>query len=56
MIEIARAHAGCLGDGLDLPLVAEMEATFYEPFPKDAQQVERPVGDSERRYGLGQLR
>jgi gentisate 1,2-dioxygenase len=43
-------------DGLDLPLVAEMEATFYEPFPKDAQRVERPVGDSERRYGLGQLR
>jgi gentisate 1,2-dioxygenase len=43
-------------DGLDLPLVAEMEATFYEPFAKDAQPVARPVGDSERRYGLGQLR
>ena len=43
-------------DGLDLPLVAEMEATFYEPFPKDAQPIERPVGDSERRYGVGQLR
>jgi gentisate 1,2-dioxygenase len=43
-------------DGLDLPLVAEMEATFYEPFPQDAQPVERPVGDSERRYGIGQLR
>lgn len=43
-------------DGLDLPMVAEMEATFYEPFPLDAQPVERPAGDSERRYGLGQLR
>jgi gentisate 1,2-dioxygenase len=43
-------------DGLDLPLVAEMEATFFEPFPEDAQRVERPVGDSERRYGIGQLR
>ncbi len=43
-------------DGLDLPLVAEMEGTFFEPFPEDAQRVERPVGDSERRYGLGQLR
>jgi len=43
-------------DGLDLPLVNEMEATFYEAFPKDAQPIARPVGDSERRYGLGQLR
>ena len=43
-------------DGLDLPLVAEMEATFFEPFPQDAQRVERPVRDSERRYGIGQLR
>lgn len=43
-------------DGLDLPLVTEMEATFYEPFSKDQQPIARPVGDSERRFGLGQLR
>ena len=43
-------------DGLDLPLVAEMEATFFEPFPGDAQPLSKPVGDSESRYGLGQLR
>ena len=43
-------------DGLDLPLVAEMEAAFFEPFPDEAQRVAKPVGDSERRYGLGQLR
>jgi gentisate 1,2-dioxygenase len=43
-------------DGLDLPLVAEMEATFFEPFDGDAQPVAKPVGDSESRYGLGQLR
>jgi gentisate 1,2-dioxygenase len=43
-------------DGLDLPLVAEIEGSFFEPFPEDAQPVERPAGDSERRYGIGQLR
>ena len=43
-------------DGLDLPLVAEMEAQFYEPFPADAQPLGKPVGDSERKFGIGQLR
>lgn len=43
-------------DGLDLPLVAELDAQFFEPFPEDAQALSKPVGDSERRYGIGQLR
>ena len=43
-------------DGLDLPMVGEMEAQFYEPFAEEAQPIEKPVGDSERRYGVGQLR
>jgi gentisate 1,2-dioxygenase len=43
-------------DGLDLPMVAELEGTFFEPFPADAQPIERPVGDSERRHGIGELR
>lgn len=43
-------------DGLDLPLVAELEATFFEPFRGEAQPLSRPPGDSERRYGIGQLR
>ena len=43
-------------DGLDVPMVAELQAPFYEPFPDEAQPVTKPVGDSERRYGLGQLR
>lgn len=43
-------------DGLDLPIVAELEGVFYEPFTQDAQPLAKPVGDSERRYGLGQLR
>jgi gentisate 1,2-dioxygenase len=43
-------------DGLDLPLVAELEATFFEPSADDAQQVAKPVEDSHRRFGVGQLR
>ena len=43
-------------DGLDLPLVAELEGIFYEPFAQDAQPLAKPAGDSERRYGTGQLR
>jgi gentisate 1,2-dioxygenase len=43
-------------DGLDLPMVAEMEGQFYEPFAEEAQPIGKPVGDSERRYGIGQLR
>ena len=43
-------------DGLDLQLVADLEGVFYELFPKEAQPLTKPVGDSERRYGLGQLR
>ena len=43
-------------DGLDLPMVGEMEGQFYEPFAEDAQPIGKPVGDSERRYGIGQLR
>jgi len=43
-------------DGLDLPMVAEMEAPFYEPFAAEVQPVVKPAGDSEHRYGVGQLR
>jgi gentisate 1,2-dioxygenase len=43
-------------DGLDLPMVGELEGQFYEPFAADAQPIVMPVGDSERRRGIGQLR
>ena len=43
-------------DGLNLQLVADLEAVFYEPFSEDAQPLTRPVGDSEGRYSVGQLR
>ncbi len=42
-------------DGLDLPLVGDLEGVFFEPFKGDRQP---PLGinASERRHGLGQLR
>jgi gentisate 1,2-dioxygenase len=43
-------------DGLDLMLVADLEGVFSENFSEEAQPLTKPVGDSERRYGLGQLR
>ncbi len=42
-------------DGLDLPLVGDLAATFFEPFPQE-QQPQTGLNLSERRYGIGQLR
>ncbi|HWP29793.1 MAG TPA: cupin domain-containing protein [Chloroflexota bacterium] len=42
-------------DGLDRPLVAALNATFFEPYPEDRQAVTRPLDDSARRHGT-QLR
>ncbi|MFQ6030064.1 MAG: cupin domain-containing protein [Dehalococcoidia bacterium] len=42
-------------DGLDTPLVHNLEATFYEAFPEDQQPVVG-VGESERKYASGALR
>ena len=42
-------------DGLDTPLVNNLEATFYEQFPEDQQPIVG-VGESERRYASGALR
>ena len=42
-------------DGLDTPLVRNLEATFYEPYPEDQQPV-MGTGQSERRYASGALR
>jgi gentisate 1,2-dioxygenase len=43
-------------DGLDLPMVAELEGQFYEPFPAESQPIAKAAGESERRYGIGQLK
>jgi gentisate 1,2-dioxygenase len=43
-------------DGLDLPFVRDMDAGFFEPFTSEQQPLTKPANDSERRYGIGQLR
>ena len=42
-------------DGLDVPLVNQLDTSFAEDFPEKSQPVERPVGDSLARYGEGVL-
>ena len=42
-------------DGLDTPLVNNLEATFYEQFPEDQQPIVG-TGESERKYASGALR
>jgi gentisate 1,2-dioxygenase len=42
-------------DGLDIPLVQFLDASFSEHHDADAQPVTRPVGDSMVRYGANML-
>ena len=42
-------------DGLDTPLVNNLEATFYEQFPEDQQPIVG-TGESVRKYASGALR
>jgi gentisate 1,2-dioxygenase len=42
-------------DGLDLPLVGDLDAIFFEPYPDDRQPITR-VNASEREFGAPQLR
>ena len=42
-------------DGLDTPLVRNLDATFFENYPEDQQPVSG-VGESERKYATGSLR
>jgi len=43
-------------DGLDLPLVNDLDGTFFEPYPDFCQPLTKPENDSEHRYSLGQLK
>jgi gentisate 1,2-dioxygenase len=43
-------------DGLDSPLVRNLEAVFYEDYPEDRQPVTKLIDESELRYGAGTLR
>jgi gentisate 1,2-dioxygenase len=38
-------------DGLDIPLVRMLDASFAEAYPAEAQEPSRPAGDSLARYG-----
>jgi gentisate 1,2-dioxygenase len=38
-------------DGLDIPVVQFLDASFAEHLNEDEQPISRPVGDSEARYG-----
>ncbi len=42
-------------DGLDVPLVAMVNATFAEAYGEDTQPLSRPEGDALARYGAGLL-
>lgn len=42
-------------DGLDVPLVQFLDASFAEELESDAQPLSRPCGDSLARYGSGLL-
>src|SRR5260370_9513111 len=42
-------------DGLDIPIVTMLDASFAEPGNAEQQMVSRPEGDSRARYGSGLL-
>lgn len=42
-------------DGLDIPLVLQLDAGFAESYPEDTQPVTRPEGVSAARYGYNML-
>lgn len=42
-------------DGLDIPLVQALDASFIEGYGHDAHPVTRPVGDTLARYGANML-
>ncbi len=42
-------------DGLDIPLILDLNAVFFEPFPEDTQP-QTSLNFAERRYGAGQLK
>ena len=42
-------------DGLDIPIVTLLDASFAERYPDEAQTASRPLGDAAARYGSGLL-
>ncbi len=43
-------------DGLDIPLNNYLDASFFEPYPKEAQEVTHVLNGTVLKYGVGQLR
>jgi len=42
-------------DGLDIPIVQFLDASFAEHLDQDEQPLDRPIGDSDARYGANLL-
>ena len=42
-------------DGLDVPMIKMLDASFAEPSNADSQTISRPVGDSPARYGANMV-
>ena len=42
-------------DGLDIPLISSLDASFFEKYPDDSFPQTRPAGDALARYGSGLL-
>ncbi len=43
-------------DGLDIPLNNFLDASFFEPYPAEAQEVTQVLNGTVLKYGVGQLR
>ena len=42
-------------DGLDIPLNNYLDASFFQPYPYEAQEVTKPLNNTVLKYGVGQL-
>jgi gentisate 1,2-dioxygenase len=43
-------------DGLDIPLNNYLDASFFEPYPEEQQEVTKAIDGTVLKYGVGQLR
>lgn len=42
-------------DGLDIPLTNYLDASFFEPYPHDSQEITQALNGTVLKYGVGQL-
>ncbi len=43
-------------DALDIPLNNYLDASFFEPYPRERQEITQQLNESVLKYGVGQLR